>query len=307
MSERLNTCVTLCGHSLPNPVMPASGTFGFGCEMAAWYNLNVLGAVVLKGTTAEERFGNPTPRIAECEAGLLNAIGLQNPGVQAVVTQEVPRLREKYNGTVIANVCGFSVEEYVQVARAFDACEGVQILEVNISCPNVHAGGMAFGTSAAAAAAVAAAVKKAVKKPVFMKLSPNVTSIIEIARACEEAGADGLTLINTLLGMQIHPATGQALVSTKTCGFSGPAILPVALRMVYEAAGAVNIPIIGAGGIATADDVLRFISAGAAAVQVGAQNLVDPFACPGIIEQLPVKMAEYGIQDLTSIRGRTRE
>lgn len=303
--EKFDTSVRLGELTLKNPVMPASGTFGFGCEMAEWYDLNRLGAIALKGTTKDARFGNPTPRIAECEAGLLNAVGLQNPGVEAVVREELPRLREVYSGPVIANVCGFSVEEYVEVARRFDETDA-DILEVNVSCPNVKHGGMAFGTSPEAAAAVAAAVKAAAQKPVYMKLSPNVTDITAIARACEKAGADGLTLVNTLLGMCIDPRTGRPIVSTVISGFSGPAIKPVALRMVYEVCGAVKIPVIGVGGVACADDALEFLSAGASAVQVGAQNLVDPFACLRIVEELSEKMKEYGINNLQSIIGRTR-
>ncbi|MFV0413546.1 MAG: dihydroorotate dehydrogenase [Oscillospiraceae bacterium] len=296
--------VHLSGISLPNPIIPASGTFGFGYEMAEWYDINCLGAISLKGTTKEPRFGNPTPRIAECASGMLNAVGLQNPGVQAVIEEELPRLRRVYGGVAIANISGFSLEEYVYTARRFDEDATASILEINVSCPNVKHGGMSFGTSPKAAAEVTAAVKKAVKKPVYIKLSPNVTSISAVAKACEEAGADGLVLINTLLGMRIHPRTGKPIVSIGSCGFSGPAIKPVALRMVYEVCAAVNLPVIGVGGIACADDVLEFISAGAAAVQVGSQTLVDPWACPKIIEELPRVMQEYGIESLASIRGR---
>lgn len=298
--------VTLCGHTLPNPIIPASGTFGFGYEMSRWFKLDVLGAIALKGTTRDARFGNPTPRIAECTAGLLNAIGLQNPGVAEVIKTELPRLRRFYSGLAIANICGFSVDEYVYVAQQFDEDETCGILEVNISCPNVKHGGMAFGTSAAAAAEVATAVKKAVKKPVFIKLSPNVTDIAEIAKACEAAGADGLTVANTFLGMRIHPATGKPIVSTGASGFSGPAIKPIALRMVHEVCAAVKIPVIGCGGIATTDDVIEFISAGAAAVQVGAQTLVDPFTCKTLAEGLPAALAAYGIKSLDEARGRAQ-
>ena len=303
--KRLET--VLSGIKLKNPVIPASGTFGFGQEMARFYDLNVLGGISLKGTTGEERFGNPTPRIAECREGLLNAVGLQNPGVDAVVAHELPAVRKIYDGVLLANISGFSVEEYVAVARKFDAADEIDILEINISCPNVRHGGMAFGTDPGAAREVTAAVKAVTKKPVYMKLSPNVTDIAAIARACEEGGADGITLINTLLGMVIDPRTGRPIVSTKMSGFSGPAIKPVALRMVYQAAAAVNIPIIGVGGISTADDVLEFMSAGASAVQVGAQNLVDPFACPKIIEELPRKLDEYGIGSLQEIIGRSHK
>ena len=303
--NRLET--TLSGIKLKNPVIPASGTFGFGQEMARFYDLNVLGGISLKGTTGEERFGNPTPRIAECREGLLNAVGLQTPGVDAVVAHELPAVRKIYDGVLLANISGFSVEEYVAVAQKFDAADQIDILEINISCPNVRHGGMAFGTDPGAAREVTAAVKAVTKKPVYMKLSPNVTDIAAIARACEEGGADGITLINTLLGMVIDPRTGRPIVSTKMSGFSGPAIKPVALRMVYQAAAAVNIPIIGVGGISTADDVLEFMSAGASAVQVGAQNLVDPFACPKIIEELPRKLDEYGIGSLQEIIGRSHK
>ncbi len=289
---------------LKNPVIPASGTFGFGYEMARFYDLDRLGAISLKGTTLHERFGNPTPRIAECREGLLNAIGLQNPGVFAVIEREIPRLREVYHGPVIANISGFSIEEYVETARLFDGCADVDILEINVSCPNVRHGGMAFGTQPEAAREVTEAVKKACRKPVYMKLSPNVTDIAAIARACEQGGADGLVLINTLLGMVISPRTGKPVVSTGAAGFSGPAVKPVAVRMVYQAYAATDLPIIGVGGVATADDVLEMLSAGASAVQVGAQNLVDPWACEGIIDALPEKMAQYGIESLSGIIGR---
>ncbi|MBE6918112.1 MAG: dihydroorotate dehydrogenase [Ruminococcaceae bacterium] len=301
--KRLET--SLSGITLQNPVIPASGTFGFGQEMAQFYDLNVLGGISLKGTTGAERFGNPTPRIAECREGLLNAVGLQNPGVDAVIAHELPAVRKLYNGVLLANISGFSVEEYVMVAEKFDRADEIDILEINISCPNVRHGGMAFGTDPGAAQEVTAAVKAVTHKPVYMKLSPNVTDIAAIARACEAGGADGITLINTLLGMVIDPRTGRPIVSTKMSGFSGPAIKPVALRMVYQAAQAVNIPIIGVGGISCADDVIEFMSAGASAVQVGAQNLVDPFACPKIIAELPGKLDEYGIANLKDIIGRS--
>ena len=301
--KRLET--SLSGITLQNPVIPASGTFGFGQEMAQFYDLNVLGGISLKGTTGEERFGNPTPRIAECREGLLNAVGLQNPGVDAVIAHELPAVRKLYNGVLLANISGFSVEEYVMVAEKFDRADEIDIMEINISCPNVRHGGMAFGTDPGAAREVTAAVKAVTHKPVYMKLSPNVTDIAAIAKACEAGGADGITLINTLLGMVIDPRTGRPIVSTKMSGFSGPAIKPVALRMVYQAAQAVNIPIIGVGGISTADDVIEFMSAGASAVQVGAQNLVDPFACPKIITELPGKLDEYGIANLKDIIGRS--
>lgn len=303
MANRLET--TLSGITLKNPVMPASGTCGFGYELSRFYDLNVLGAMSLKGTTGEARYGNPTPRIAECREGLLNAIGLQNPGVDSVISHELKGTRALYGGVLLANISGFSVEEYVRVASAFDKSNDIDILEINISCPNVRHGGMAFGTDPGAAREVTQAVKAATHKPVYMKLSPNVTDITAIARACEEGGADGITLINTLLGMVIDPRTGRPIVSTKMSGFSGPAIKPVALRMVYQAAQTVGIPIIGVGGISTADDVIEFMSAGASAVQIGAQNLVDPFVCPNIIKELPEKMDEYGIENLKDIIGRS--
>lgn len=291
---------------LPNPVIPASGTFGFGHEMAQFYDLNRLGGIALKGTTLEARYGNPTPRIAECREGMLNAIGLQNPGVHAVVGEELPKLRRRYRGVVLANISGFSIDEYVRTAEVFDQDVDVDILEINISCPNVRHGGMAFGVMPEGAASVCRAVKAACKKPVYMKLSPNVTDIVAIALACEAAGADGLCLINTLLGMVIDPRTGKPVVSTKMAGFSGPAIKPVALRMVYQVAERVSVPVIGIGGIATADDVIEMLSAGASAVQIGAQNLVDPWACVRILDELPGKMAAYGISSVQSIIGRAR-
>jgi len=296
--------VRLGSLTLPNPVIPASGTFGFGHEMARFYDLNRLGAIALKGTTWDARYGNETPRIAECREGLLNAIGLQNPGARAVVEEELPRLRKVYAGRVIANISGFSVDEYVRTAAYFDAHSDADILEINISCPNVKHGGMAFGTTPEGAAEVCRAVKAACKKPIYMKLSPNVTDIASIAAACERSGADGLSLINTLLGMVIHPRTGKPVVSTRMAGFSGPAVKPMAPRMLYQVYERVRIPLIGIGGVATADDVLEMVSAGASAVQVGAQNLVDPWACERIVDELPRKMAQYGISDLPSIIGR---
>ena len=299
-----NISVELSGITLKNPIIPASGTFGYGYEMAQWYDINCLGGISLKGTTKAERFGNPTPRIAECSSGMLNAVGLQNPGVDAVVKTELPRLRKIYNGVAIANISGFSLDEYIHVASIFDKEDSVNILEINVSCPNVQHGGMAFGTSPNAAAEVTREIKSVCKKPVYIKLSPNVTDIVAVAKACENAGADGLTLINTLLGMRINPRTGKPIVSIGSCGFSGPAIKPVALRMVHDVCKNVAIPVIGVGGIANANDVLEFIYAGASAVQVGAQNLVDPLACPKIIDELPMKMTEYGIQSLDEIRGK---
>lgn len=302
--EAPNTTVNLCGFTLPNPVIAASGTFGFGYEMNDWFDINLLGGISIKGATLAPRFGNPTPRIAECTAGLLNAVGLQNPGAKAVIEEEIPQLRKLYNGIVIANISGFSEDEYVKTSVMFDADSHTDILEINISCPNVKDGGMAFGTSAAAAAKITKAVRERVKKPILIKLSPNVTSIIEIAKACEAEGADGLVVANTLLGMRIEPRTGQPIVSTGMSGFSGPAVKPVILRMTYEVCGAVSVPVVGVGGIASADDVLEYISAGATAVQVGSQTLVDPTACQTIIETLPAVMAAYGISSLSGIKGR---
>ena len=299
----VNTRVTLSGIELDNPVIPASGTFGFGQEFREYYDINMLGTFSFKGTTLEPRLGNPTPRIAECTAGMLNAVGLQNPGVEHVIAVELPQLATFFHKPVMANVNGFSLEEYVQVASRLDAQPQVGWLEVNISCPNVHGGGMAFGTSAENASAVTRAVKAATHKPVYVKLSPNVTDIVTIAKACEDAGADGLSLINTLLGMRISLRTRKPVLANTTGGLSGPAIFPVALRMVYQVARAVNVPVIGMGGVATADDVLEMMLAGATAVQVGAQNLVDPYACKRIIDDLPQVMEKYSIQNLTDIIG----
>ncbi len=293
--------------SLSNPVIPASGTFAYGYEMSRFFDINVLGGIAIKAATQEVRCGNPLPRVAECRDGMLNAIGLQNPGVKVIVEHELARLRKLYRGVVIANVAGFSLEEYASVAAALDQAEGVDILEVNVSCPNVQHGGMAFGTSPEGAAEVTKAVKAVCKKPVFMKLSPNVTDIAEIAVACEEAGADGLTMINTLLGMVVDTRTGRPIVSTKMAGFSGPAIKPVALRMVYQVYEKVKIPIIGVGGVTCADDVIEMMSVGASAVQVGSQTLVDPWACKKIVEELPERMDKYGIQTLSGIIGRSHQ
>ncbi len=298
-----DTGVTLSGIRLDNPVIPASGTFGFGKEFREYYDINILGTFSFKGTTLEPRFGNPTPRVAECTAGMLNAVGLQNPGVQHVIDHELPELAAFFHKPVMANISGFSVEEYVEVARLLDTQPQVGWLEVNVSCPNVHGGGMAFGTSAENAAAVTRAVKAVTAKPVYIKLSPNVTDIVSIARACEDAGADGLSLINTLLGMRIDLKTGKPLLANRTGGLSGPAIFPVALRMVWQVAQAIHIPVIGMGGIASAEDVLEMMYAGATAVQVGAQNLVNPFACKEIIEALPQAMEKYHIRSLQNIIG----
>ena len=295
--------VNLSGWELDNPIIPASGTFGFGYEFAEWYDINCLGSISIKGTTQDARFGNPTPRIAECKSGLINAVGLQNPGVDAVIERELPKLAQCYQKKVIANVSGFSLEEYSQTCRKMDAQEQVGILEVNISCPNVHNGGMAFGTSPEAAASVTRAVKAVTKKPVYIKLSPNVTDITAIARACEDAGADGLSLINTLLGMRIDLRTKRPVLANTMGGVSGRAVFPIALRMVYQVYEAVNIPIIGMGGVANARDVIEMMLAGASAVQVGAQNLVDPWACEKIVRELPAVMEEYGIENLSDIIG----
>jgi dihydroorotate dehydrogenase (NAD+) catalytic subunit len=295
--------VDLCGIRLQNPVVPASGTFGFGLELADSMDLNVLGGISLKGTTREARYGNPTPRIAECDGGMINSVGLQNPGIDVLVDEKVPALRKVYAGCVIANISGFSLDEYLECCAKADACEGIDIIEVNISCPNVHNGGMAFGTDPASAAEVTRTVKAACKKPVFIKLSPNVTDIVAIARACEEAGADGLTLVNTFLGMRIDIARRKPVIANKMGGYSGRAVFPVALRMVYQVAHACKIPVMGCGGVASARDVIEMMMAGATAVQVGAENLRNPFACPEIIADLPHVMEEIGIDTLKEIIG----
>ncbi|MBQ3025925.1 MAG: dihydroorotate dehydrogenase, partial [Alistipes sp.] len=282
--------VELCGVALDNPVIPASGTFGFGKEMSEVYDINILGSISFKGTTRDARFGNPTPRIAECPSGLINSVGLQNPGVDAVIAHELPELRKIFRKPIIANISGFSIEEYVECCSKLDKEEQVAILEVNISCPNVHNGGMAFGTSPESAAAVTKAVKAVTTKPVFIKLSPNVTDIVAIAKACEEAGADGITLINTMLGMRIDIARRKPVIANKMGGFSGAAIFPIAVRMVYQVAHAVKIPVIGCGGVSSAEDVVEMMMAGATGVQVGAENLRNPYACKEIIEELPFVM-----------------
>lgn len=298
-----DTSVTLSGLNLANPIIPASGTFGFGYEFADLYDINVLGSLSMKGTTKAPRFGNPTPRIAEIPDGLINSVGLQNPGVEKVISEELPKLRQVYSKPVLANISGFSVDEFVDCAKKFDAAEGVGILEINISCPNVHGGGMSFGTDPKAAAAVTEAVKKAVKKPVYVKLTPNVTDITVIAKAVEAAGADGVCLINTLLGMRIDLKRRRPVIANKMGGMSGPCLLPLALRMVYQVYEAVNIPIIGMGGVESAEDVVEMMLAGASAVEVGAANLVDPFACKRIIEALPETMKKYNIEKLKDIIG----
>ncbi len=295
---------TLCGVRLKNPVMPASGVYGFGTEYLDFYDPNVLGAVVLKGTTLHPRFGNPLPRVAECRDGMINSVGLQNPGIDAVLREELPALRALYHGPVVANISGFSVEEFAECCARMDG--NADLIEVNVSCPNVHGGGMSFGAVPEAAAEVVRAVRKRVKQsPVFVKLSPNVRDITEIARACEAEGADGLTLINTLLGMRIDLRTRRPVIANKMGGFSGPAIFPVALRMVYQCARAVKVPIVGVGGIASAADVLEMMMAGASAVQIGAENLRDPYACKRIIEALPKAMERYGIDSISEIVGVT--
>ncbi|MBQ3524555.1 MAG: dihydroorotate dehydrogenase [Clostridia bacterium] len=295
--------VNLCGIELSNPIIPASGTFGFGYEFAELYDINELGTFSFKGTTRDPRFGNPTPRIAECYSGMINAVGLQNPGVEKVISEELPKLKTCFNKPVMANVSGFSIEDYAYTCEKLDKEEQVGWLEVNVSCPNVHGGGMSFGTQPEAAAEVTKAVKAVTTKPVIIKLSPNVTDIVSIAKACEEAGADGISLINTLLGMRINLRTRQPVIANKMGGFSGPAIFPVAVRMVYQVANAVNIPVVGMGGVSTAEDVIEMMLAGATAVEVGAANLINPYACRDIIRDLPKVMKKYGINNLSEIIG----
>ena len=299
-----DTRVTLCGIEMDNPIIPASGTFGFGYEFAELYDINCLGTFSFKGTTKDPRFGNPTPRIAECYAGMINAVGLQNPGVEKVISEELPRLAKCFHKPVMANVSGFAIEDYAYTCELLDKEPQVGWLEVNVSCPNVHGGGMSFGTQPEAAAAVTRAVKAVTKKPVIIKLSPNVTDIVSIAKACEEAGADGISLINTLLGMRINLNTRKPVIANKMGGFSGPAIFPVAVRMVYQVAHAVKIPVVGMGGVSSAEDVIELMLAGATAVEVGAANLVNPFACRDIINDLPRVMEKYRIQNLTDIIGQ---
>ena len=299
----VNTKVTLSGIELDNPIIPASGTFGYGYEFAEWYDINCLGTFSFKGTTRDPRFGNPTPRIAECTSGMINAVGLQNPGVDAVIAHELPELKKHFRKPVMANVSGFAIEDYAYTCERLDKEEQVGWLEVNISCPNVHGGGMSFGTSPEAAAAVTKAVKAVTKKPVYIKLSPNVTDIVSIARACEEAGADGISMINTLMGMRIDLNRKKPVIANKSGGFSGPAIKPVAISMVYRVYEAVKIPIIGMGGLSTAEDVLEMMLAGATAVEIGAVNLIDPMASKNIIDDLPRVMEKYGIKNLADIIG----
>ena len=293
--------VTLCGVEMDNPIIPASGTFGYGYEFAELYDINVLGSFSFKGTTREARFGNPTPRIAECTAGMINAVGLQNPGVEKVISEELPRMKACFHKPVMANVSGFSIEDYAYTVERLDACSEIGWFEVNVSCPNVHGGGMSFGTSPEAAAEVTRAVRAVTKRPIIIKLSPNVTDIVAIARACEQAGADGISLINTMLGMRIDLKTRKPIIANKMGGFSGPAIFPVALRMVYQVAHAVEIPVVGMGGVSTAEDVIEMMLAGATAVEVGAANLIDPYVCKNIIEALPAVMEKYGITSLREI------
>lgn len=295
--------VNLCGEELDNPVIPASGTFGYGYEFAELYDINCLGTFSFKGTTKEPRFGNPTPRIAECTAGMINAVGLQNPGVDKVISEELPKLKKCFNKKVMANVSGFSIDEYAYTCERLDSQEQVGWLEVNVSCPNVHGGGMSFGTDPKAAAQVTKAVKAVTKKPVIIKLSPNVTDIVSIAKACEDAGADGISLINTLLGMRIDLRTKKPVIANTMGGFSGSAIFPVALRMVYQVSSTVNIPVVGMGGVSSAEDVIEMMLAGATAVEIGAANLVDPFICKKIVEALPAAADKYNINELKDIIG----
>ncbi len=299
----VNTKVNLLGIEIDNPIIPASGTYGFGYEFADLYDINILGTFSFKGTTKEPRFGNPTPRIAECNAGMINSVGLQNPGVDKVISEELPKLAKVFNKPVMANVSGFSVEEYAYTCEKINACEQVGWIEVNVSCPNVHNGGMSFGTEPAAVEKVVKAVKAVTTKPIIIKLSPNVTDIVSIAKAAESAGADGISLINTLLGMRIDIKRRQPVIANKMGGFSGSAIFPVAVRMVYQVYDAVKIPIIGMGGVSNAKDVIELMMAGATAVQVGAANLVDPYACKSIIEDLPNELAKLNIKDINEIIG----
>ncbi|MBQ7357702.1 MAG: dihydroorotate dehydrogenase [Clostridia bacterium] len=299
----MNTKVNLCGIEMDNPIIPASGTFGFGYEFAELYDINCLGSFSFKGTTKDKRFGNPTPRIAECTEGMINAVGLQNPGVDKVISEELPRLKAVFNKPVMANVSGFSVEDYAYTVERLDGEEQIGWFEVNVSCPNVHGGGMSFGTDPEAAAEVTRAVRRVTKKPLIIKLSPNVTNIVSIAKACEDAGADGISLINTLLGMRIDLKTKKPVIANKMGGFSGPAIKPVGIRMVYQVYDAVKIPIVGMGGVSSAEDVIEYMLAGATAVEVGAANLINPYASRDIVNDLPRAMEKYGINSLSEIIG----
>ncbi|MBQ7779926.1 MAG: dihydroorotate dehydrogenase [Clostridia bacterium] len=298
----VNTKVNLCGIELDNPVIPASGTFGFGYEFSELYDINILGTFSFKGTTRDPRFGNPTPRIAECPNGMINAVGLQNPGVEKVLSEELPKMKKVFHKPVMANVSGFSVEDYVYTVERLEEEDQIGWYEVNISCPNVHGGGMAFGTSPEAAATVTKAVREVTKKPLIIKLSPNVTDIVSIAKACESEGADGISLINTLLGMRIDLKTKKPVIANKMGGFSGAAIFPVAVRMVYQVSHAVNIPVVGMGGVSSASDVIEMMLAGATAVEVGAYNLIEPYGCKKIIEELPAVMEKYGIKSLEGLK-----
>ncbi len=303
VEQKYDLTVELCGLQMENPVVPASGTFGFGEEFNDYYDINILGSFSFKGTTRDARFGNPTPRIAECERGMINAVGLQNPGIDVVIDTLIPHMSEYFHKPVVANISGFSIEEYVECCAKIDKVPQVGIIEVNVSCPNVKHGGMSFGTSPEAAAEVTRAVKAVTTKPVFIKLSPNVTDIVAIAKACEEAGADGICLINTMLGMRIDTARRRPVIANTMGGFSGPAIFPIALRMVYQVASACSIPVMGCGGVSSASDVIEMMMAGATAVQVGAENLVNPYACKEIIEALPAEMQRLGIKSLREIIG----
>lgn len=296
------TQVELCGITLDNPVIPASGTFGYGYEFAQLYDINILGTFSFKGTTKEPRFGNPTPRIAECPAGMINAVGLQNPGVERVISEELPRLAQVFHKLVMANVSGFSVDEYAYTVERLSGCDQIGWFEINVSCPNVHGGGMAMGTDAQVAAQVMKAVRRVTDKPVIMKLTPNVTDIVSIAKACEDAGADGISLINTMLGMRIDLRTRRPVIANVMGGYSGPGILPVALRMVYQVSHAVSVPVVGMGGVSSTEDVLEMMLAGAAAVQIGAANLTEPYICKRIIDELPAVMDRYGIKTLKELK-----
>ncbi|MDR1364542.1 MAG: dihydroorotate dehydrogenase [Oscillospiraceae bacterium] len=302
-----NLNVHLGDWKLDNPIIPASGTFGFGYEFADWYDINILGSICLKGTTKESRFGNPTPRVAECTSGMLNSIGLQNPGVEKVISENIPKLKKYFNKKVIANIAGHSVEDYIFVAEKFDKIDEIEILEINLSCPNVKEGGMAFGLDENSVFNICSKIKEKCKKKVYIKLSPNVTDIIKISKFAENSGADGLVLANTCLGIAINPKTGKPIIANIIAGFSGPAVKPIALRIVYQVFKEVKIPIIGCGGITNADDVLEFISAGATAVEIGSANLIDPFICQKIIQELPLKMKEYKINSIEEITGRSHK
>lgn len=303
MEVKRDMKVTLSGVELDNPVIPASGCFGYGYGMSEFYDINILGSISFKGTTREARYGNPLPRVAECTSGMINAVGLQNPGIDAVIAEELPKMREKFHKPIIANISGFSIEEYVECCRKIDSEEQVAIIELNVSCPNVHGGGMSFGTSPESVAEVVRAVKRVITKPLYVKLTPNVTDIVSIAKAAEEAGADGICLINTMLGMRIDTRTRRPVIANKMGGFSGAAVFPVAVRMVYQVSKACSIPVIGCGGVETASDVIEMMMAGASAVEVGAANLRNPYACKEIIEALPAEMKRLGIEKLTDIIG----